>query len=196
MNRLSKRGLVLSVAALVAGAGAQASMDWARAREYREIGQRATTAKRMELVLRGWPRESGALARATIAEYGVPDQVLPTELSWSDCRPWKRIVVFRDELSADRPDRLLQSVSYRAPAERLPALGSFGHGVSYDAAAGELAARSDGQAANRLALNLADEIVRRRRGVADASAFYDATLSLSSSGKSSPYLERLLFRGK
>jgi hypothetical protein len=195
MEHRRRSRIILAIAGLAAftAEGARASMDWASAREFQRSGERSAATKQMVNVLRNWPADSRKAANAIIEEYGVPDMVLSGKLRWNGRRPWKRIEVFRDALSADRPDRLLQSVAYAAPAQRLPALGSFEHGVAYDPAAGELSARTESEATNRLVLNLADEIVRERRGVADAIAFYDKTLSLSVSGKSSPYLDTILF---
>jgi hypothetical protein len=47
---------------------------------------------------------------------------------------------------------------------------------------------------NFLALNIADEIIRGRRDVRGAIAFYRRTLDLAAAGKTSPYMTRLLFR--
>jgi len=187
---------MIGVVALLSSAAAvaSASWDWQRMRDYQKSGDRIDDVNRTQSVIRDWPRYAQDLAGAVMQEYGAPDEILVSQLRWNDRRPWKRIVVFRDARSADRPDGLLQTVAYEVPPRRASALGAFDHGVAYDPFMRELTVRSEGEATNRLALNLADEVVRERRTVTDAIAFYDKTLSLSFSGKLSPYMSGLLFQ--
>lgn len=141
-----------------------------------------------------WPARPRALARLMIEKYGGPDEIVASQVSWSRRGPWRKIVVFRDPDPSGGQDHLLQSVAYGAvPVNGLSALGAFGRGASYDAAAHELSARTDSQETNYLALNLADEVVRGRRSVKDAQDFYDAASHLAAAGKGSPYMSGLMF---
>jgi hypothetical protein len=151
-------------------------------------------AYRAQSVISDWPERSRALAESLMQEYGIPSEAGPSRLSWKGIAPWSRIAVDRDSLEPGRPTGLLQAVAYEVPLRRWRALGWFDRGVDYDPVKRELIARTDGEATNRLALNLADEIVRGKRTPDEARAFYDETVSLAASGKSSPYMKRLLFR--
>jgi len=84
-------------------------------------------------------------------------------------------------------------LSIRRKRHRLRRPVLFPYGSSTYADGPDLAARSNSEELNRLCLNLADDIARGRRTPAEARRFYRRTLSLALSGKSSPYMERLVF---
>ncbi|MFI5348887.1 MAG: hypothetical protein ACHQ2Z_05040 [Elusimicrobiota bacterium] len=140
-----------------------------------------------------WPETSRALAGVLLEKYGIPDEMVASQLSWNDRRPWTRIVVFRDADAAGGSNHLMESVAYgKVPFDRWRELSALGH-AAYDPVTEELSARTDAEETNYLALNLADEVIRGRRSAVAARYFYDSTLSLSYYGKSSPYMTRLLF---
>jgi hypothetical protein len=161
-----------------------------------EPNEMFTDAYRAQTVIADWPERSRALAESLLQEYGIPEESTPSKLSWKAREPWSRISVERDALDKAHPSGVLQAVAYEVPLRRWRALGWFDRGVDYDPIKHELIARTDGEATNFLALNLADEIVRGKRTAEDARAFYDETVALAASGKSSPYMKRLLFRPK
>jgi hypothetical protein len=142
----------------------------------------------------GWPERSKELAEALIQKYGLPDGVREAQLSWTRARPWAEVVVYRDALACGRPNGFEQSVAYEVPVGKWRELDALDRGVDYDPVARELVAHTDRETTNFLALNLADEVIRGRRTAAQAREFYDRTLALSSAGKSSSYMRRLLFR--
>jgi hypothetical protein len=145
-------------------------------------------------IIAAWPTWPRFLAGSLLEKYGVPDNIVASQLSWNGRKPWTKIVVFRDPDSLGSSNHLLQSVSYgKVPFERWQELVLAGRGATYDPSTQELTARTDGEETNLLALNLADEILRGRRSPADARRFYDQTEKLSLSGKASPYMDRLLF---
>jgi hypothetical protein len=142
-----------------------------------------------------WPETPRVMAAALLQRYGVPDEIVSSQLSWNGRRPWAKIVVFRDPDAAGRSDHLLESLAYgRVDLDRWKELSGLGRGAAYDPVTQELSARTDSEATNFLALNLADEVIRGRRSAADARGFYDAALNLSLYGKSTPYMSRLLFQ--
>jgi hypothetical protein len=147
----------------------------------------------LKAVTADWPEKARLLAAATIQEYGRPDEVRADELTWTRRHPWTRIAVYRDAQSVENPNDLLQSLSYEVSPRRWRALSAFDRGVAYDPVRKELVARGESEEANLLALNLADEIVEGKRTPAEAAEFYDRTLKLSRSGKSSSYMFRLMF---
>jgi hypothetical protein len=148
-------------------------------------------------VVRQWPDAARATARAMIAKYGQPVRWSEAALVWVANGPWEKTVVYRSawpHFTGRRDkDYLEQTIAYRVPAEKFDALRRFDKRISIDGDTGQLSARSESESTNFLTMNLADEIVTGKREVADARDFYKKTVSLSKSGKSSPYMSGLLF---
>lgn len=150
-----------------------------------------------ESVVLKWPDGAQATARAMIAKYGEPNRFSEGALVWIDNGPWRKTVVYRNAwphfLGRRDKDYLEQTVAYRVPPEKMEDLKRFDRRLEIDQSRGQLASRSESEAANFLALNLADEIVADKRSVDDARAFMEKTQSLAASGKSSAYTRGLLF---
>jgi hypothetical protein len=161
------------------------------------LGLSAATAPAVEKAMSGWPERAKIAARATLEKYGPPDEIGPDALVWWDNGPWKRTVVYRRAWphyeGAEDKDYLENTVGYRVPGEKLDELSRFDGKLDADARYEEMTSRSESEAMNFLVLNLAYEIVAGRRGLPDARRFAARTARLSAAGKSSPYLERLLF---
>jgi len=136
-----------------------------------------------------WPAVSLLAAHLMIEKYGPPQDVFQDRIEWVSCWPWKRIVVSAAVPSAP----LEQVIDYYVPDERLGDLARYPHGLVVYPNQGEIAARSESESLNRLNLNLAHDIVTGRRTPEEASRFFNKTLELSAAGKTSPYMERLLF---
>lgn len=152
-----------------------------------------------ESIILHWPTFSYRLARAMLAEYGQPVEASDQRLTWIDNAPWKKTVVYRKPpkeraLTGDA-GRLAQSVAYRVPPDRLADLGRFDMDIEAEKATGRLTAISDSESENFLILNLADEVIQGRRSPKSAKDFRREQLRLRDAGKTSPYLEKLLFRG-
>lgn len=185
---------LLPAALFLAAATASLSARWDGTRApFSQENEQSAAMNSALSVIADWPENARALAARLIHDHGVPDQISAAELAWSDQPPWKRIVVYRDAESTERPNNLQESVSYEVPLSRWRALNAFDRGVAYEPVRRELVSRSDREEANILALNLADEVVQGKRAPSDAAAFYDRTLELSYSGKSSPYMSKLMF---
>lgn len=150
-------------------------------------------AGRAKAATADWPEKARLLAAATVQEYGQPDEIRADQLTWRRRHPWTMIAVYRDAQSIESPNNLLQALPYEVSPRRWRALSSFERGVAYDPVRKELVARGESEEVNLLALNLADEIIQGKRSPAEAAEFYDRTLSLSRSGKSSSYMFRLMF---
>lgn len=133
-----------------------------------------------------WPIASQALAKVTMSEYDVPDEVTRKALIWNDNAPWKRTVLSREAA-------LVQSVSYDVPEGRLESLKQMDIGVRVNPKRTELIASSGSEATNVLAFNLANEVIREKRTPEGAREFYVKTIALAQAGKSSPYLEGLIY---
>jgi hypothetical protein len=136
-----------------------------------------------------WPQASRRAAERMLEKYGVPDQADSRRLAWNDNGPWKRTVVRRD----GGRDPLEQTAAYRVPNARYGALRHLPGKVTAERGHDELSSRAVTEPLNFLAVNLADEVVSGKRDADDARRFFEKTASLASSGKSSSYMEGLLF---
>lgn len=152
---------------------------------YRSPSERRVTAGTAD-----WGSRPRAMVRLMMERYGPPDALAPDAVTWRDRAPWKRIVV----RARPRAGFLEQTVGYSVPISRLAPLLEFGHGVRVGLDVDELSVAGDDESLNRLALNLAHEVVAGRRGPEDARDFYDKTVKLSRAGKGSAYLTNLLFK--
>src|SRR3712207_1113510 len=122
------------------------------------------------VLVKDWPPEAKAAAEAMLRKYGAPQEATPTQLRWQDNRPWARTVVHKAGVEHDFPakhmDVLEQAVPYRVPLNFFEALATFNGSVVADRTRGELTARCDREETNILALNLAHDIVRGGKTVA------------------------------
>ena len=176
------RKLATAAAALmVAALAAYGAHLWVQS-ERRMAGDRALS------LTETWPEGAALAARLMVEQYGPPQWASAGQLEWASAAPWKRIVV-----RGRGRGFLEQAVMYRVPQERLQALQDFGRGLRPDPERGELAAAGESEEGNLLCLNLADEIALGKLDAAQAGRLHDDILRKSYAGKSSPYLERLLF---
>jgi hypothetical protein len=144
-----------------------------------------------------WPALPRKIAFAAIEKYGEPDRIKADSLTWSGHGPWKRTVAHRDgwldRSLRTHADFLEQTIQYRVPDDRVDDLRRFDPRLTVDRRTRELSFRSNDEAMNFLALNLADEIVARWKTVEDAREEARKIIQLRAAGKKSPYLERFLF---
>lgn len=154
-------------------------------------------ARSSETVIKDWPKKVQADARMLIDRYGEPSTVEDDKLVWNDNGPWKRTVMHKEGLT--RPmigrsrDHLEQVISREVPEDKVADLERFDKRIKVDRDAGELSSRSDSERMNFLTLNLADDIIKGQRTVSDARSFAKQVQSLEKAGKSSPYLDGLIF---
>lgn len=150
-----------------------------------------------ESIILQWPTFSYRLARSMISKYGQPAESSDVRLVWIDNGPWKKTVIYRvppgGRVLGPDAGRLEQSVGYRVLPEQRSELERFDKTIGVDEQAGLLTVLSNAESDNFLAMNLADEVVRGKRSAKEASDFRRQILRLQDSGKSSPYLEKLLF---
>jgi len=187
--RRTALGLLL-LAACAPGARAQFRQDM-------DLAEISLSGETPESIILLWPTYSYRLARLMIAKYGQPTRASDHSLVWTGNGQWARTVVYRDSQKAGGGSRLEQSAAYRVPEARLGDLARFDEEIEVDRKEGWLTARSDDEAENFLALNLADEVLRGKRTPREAADFRRSAARLRDSGKSSPYFDRLLFvRGR
>lgn len=160
-------------------------------------GAFAATNEAPETVVQSWSKDLQAQAQALIERYGKPNASDANSLSWFDNGPWRKTVLHREGfthpmMGPDR-DHLEQVVAYQVPEGKVADLQRFDKRIEVNRATDEMSSRADTESLNFLALNLADEIIRGERTVQGARAFARKVKMLEKTGKSSPYLEGLLF---
>ena len=187
MNTVIRKGRV-------AGLGLLALLVCATAAPQGAIAMAVETP---ESIVMRWPPRTRNAAGLLLEKYGTPDQFDRNALVWFNNGEWKRTVVRRTVSRRDpagkNRDYLEQTVGYLVPADKVADLKRFSPMIEMSTTAGELTFASESESKNRLALNLANEIVTGKRGVADARAFLLKTTRLAASGRSSPYLDSLRF---
>lgn len=149
-------------------------------------------------IIAQWPDVPQAAARRLIEKYGLPNEAADSQLTWFNNGPWRKTVVYRDVVRHDFPDQhldfLQQWVAYRVPPAKFDALGRLDGSLQIDRTAGLLSSKCDSEERNLLALNLANDVVRGAKTVAEARSAFGRTVMMVVSGKSTPYTEGLLFK--
>jgi len=151
-------------------------------------GQRAQAEARALDQIGQWSPIAQSTARLMLAQHGPPQEMSLFELRWYGAWPWKSILV-RDEPQAP----LEQAIDFHVPSDKVDAMKSFRHGPLVYPDENELVARSDREGLNLLSLNLAHDIASGKKSPEDADTFFIRAVQLAAAGKSSPYMDRLLF---
>jgi hypothetical protein len=148
-------------------------------------------------IIRGWPRESREAAQLVIDKYGEPDEATDSQLIWRKCGEWKRIVAskafWQHDFPAPHQDSVESFIDYRVPPEKFSELAAFDGSVIAERTAGELSARCHDEEANRLALNLAHDIVTGAKTVEEARSYYAKEFLDYRRKLPTPYMEKLRF---
>lgn len=156
-----------------------------------------TEARSPEMVIQKWPKNLQSEARMLMDRYGQPDSIEDNKLVWNDNGPWKRTIMHKEgqtrSMIGRSRDHLEQVISREVPEDKVADLQKFDKRIKVDRDAGELSSRSDSERMNFLTLNLADDIIKGQRSVSDARSFAKQVQSLEKAGKSSPYLDGLIF---
>jgi hypothetical protein len=139
-----------------------------------------------------WPSGSRSVAEAMIEKYGAPSLAEAGRLTWKDNGSWKRTTVYRNPVEGG--EVLEQTLGYAVPQDKRADLAKLDIMLRVDREDGELSATSESEETNFLAMNLADEVIREKRTPEDAREFYLSTVKLSRAGKSSPYMQGLMFQ--
>lgn len=153
--------------------------------------------ERVEAIIRLWPDTSRMAAEQTIGFYGPPNEATESRLFWYYNFPWKRTIVYRDEIPHDFPephsDMLESVIDYHVPPEKVSDVLAFDGSIIVDRTKGEVAARCDVEAANILALNMMHEIVTGKKTVKQARKFNAKEISAYIMNRPAPYAETLQF---
>ncbi len=164
-------------------------------------GERATRGvvdlTAVESIIAGWADIPRKVARTMIEKYGPPNEATPSRLIWFDTGPWKRSIVYRDEVPHNFPkphtDVLEQFIDYKVPVEKFSELAAYDGSVVPERTKGEVSARCDMEEMNFLALNLAHDIVTGARTADEARHEYAEQAMAFMMKKPAPYTEGLRF---
>jgi len=139
---------------------------------------------------KNWAAYPRVTAGMLIDEYGPPDSIEAGRLVWYEKGAYKRTEVWN--LTAS-PEILQQTVSYRVPGAKQESLTLFSPNISVTGGGEELSARFSTEDENRLALNLAVDVIQDRADPFEAQRTYARTVALLHAGKTSPLTQSLLF---
>jgi hypothetical protein len=147
--------------------------------------------------LAGWPIETRALATQLTTKYGKPAEASASRLVWNGNGPWKRTVLYREEVQHNFPMRhkavLEQTVNYKVPLPKFAELAEYNGSITVSKLLGEISVRSESEDSNFLTLNIADDIIKGERSVQQALAYHAQTIRGKMTGDRGAYLEKLKF---
>lgn len=185
----------VTCASLIAFAGAALAQDKSMAKGEMAPAKPAMAA---DSVIANWPATPKEVAMKTIAKYGQPNEATPSMLVWYDNGPWKKTVVFREEVKHDFPaphtDLMQQWIAYKVPLDKYDDLAQYDGSVVIERTTGMISARCDKEEANFLAINLAHDVATGKRSVSQARAFYADAVMKAMKGEQPPYMQGLQFR--
>lgn len=188
----SMKPIVLA-AALVVATGALAHTD--KGGDSRSQGR--INAAQVDKLTQGWPAASRGAITFMTDKYGPPAAVTADMAIWGKTGVWKRTVVYRVETPHQFPkphtDVMQQWIDYEAPPSLYDELARYDGSVVLERTSGEISARCDKEAANFLALNLADEIVKGKSTVEQARRKYGEQIKAMMAKKPAPLTAGLLF---
>jgi len=147
--------------------------------------------------IESWPEESREAARLVINQYGKPDEITETQLTWHNPGPWKRMVAskafYQHNFPAPHIDAVESVIDYHVPVDKFTPLAEFDGSVVVERTVGEVSARCHDEQANFLALNLMHDIVTGAKSTQEARNYYAKEFADYRRKKPTPYMERLRF---
>jgi hypothetical protein len=162
-----------------------------------EVTRSIASRQAVDEIINEWGNVATKAAENMIAKYHLPNEAMQSRLIWYNNGPWKRTIVYRDEIPHNFPaphvDVLEQVINYKIPVEKVSDLAAFDGSVIVERTKGEVAARCDLEAANIVSLNLMHEIVTGKRTVTDARDQYAESIMAYLMDRDAPYAEKLLF---
>ncbi len=164
-------------------------------------GEKGTTQVadpgRVASVVDAWSDKPREVVDLMIQQYGPPNEATETRLVWHSNGPWKRTILYRDEIPHNFPkphtDLLEQFVDYRVPLDRFNDLAAFDGSVIPERTKGEISARCDMEPMNFLALNLSHELLTGNLTVDQARRRYAEIATSFMTGADPAETQRLGF---
>jgi hypothetical protein len=149
--------------------------------------------------IRNWPKEPRESAERLMKTYGEPAEVSASLLMWRDTADgWKRTELTNIETPHNFPsehkDFLEQFIDYKVPLEMVSTLAEFDGSIVVDRTRGEMSARCGGTSMNFVAINLAHDIISKRRTVKEAREEYARLYAAHKKGEKPPYTQGFQFK--
>jgi hypothetical protein len=149
-------------------------------------------------IIGSWPDGPKSEVQLLVDKYGYPDEVSDSQIVWNYTGPWKRTVVYRDVVSNDFPKThdvyIEQVIDCKVPPKQVERLTRFDKSMTVDSTNGELLVRGNNEEMNFLAMNLANDILTRKRSVKKARDYYSQTAADYDRGMKSDYTQSLQFK--
>ncbi len=147
--------------------------------------------------MKSWPMSSQMALKEQTGLYGKPDEMTPTMAVWHNNGPWKKTVISKMESKHDFPkthmDCMEQCINHKVPLEMYDELAQFDGSVTVDRTQGTIAARCDKEENNFLALNLAHDVITKKKSVEEARQAYGDMIKQAMSGNKPEYMKKLMF---
>lgn len=144
-----------------------------------------------------WPEESRKAIEHMKNTYGEPAAKTTDMVIWYNTGPWKRTIVYKEPVKHDFPmphnDVIEQTIDYKVPPDKFSELAKYDGSVVCNRTAGEISARCDKEAANVLAINLANDIVSGTKDMESARRFYAEVIKKLIDGESHSYTKQFQF---
>lgn len=148
-------------------------------------------------IVNDWNAMSKKAANLTIEQYGPPNEAIASRLIWYNNGPWKRTIVYRDEIPHDFPqphtDVIENIINYQVPPEKLSELANFDGSIIVEKTRGEVSSRCDVEAANFTALNVMNDIVAGKLNAEEAREALCEVMAAYMMNRPAPYAEKLQF---
>ena len=163
------------------------------------VGSKSPMGKNSDMMpdLNSWTEGSHMAVDEITAKYGKPDAITDESFIWMNKGVWKKIVVDKMETKHSFPiehtDMMQTTISYKVPIEKMDELGRFDGSITFDRTQGTLSARCDKEANNFLALNLAYDIIKAKKTVAQARLAYADIIKQKMKGENPLYMQKLTF---
>jgi hypothetical protein len=155
------------------------------------------SANEAKSFISGWPAKPQEVANVMIDKYGPPAEVTDNILVWNKNGPWKKTVLFKEEVPHDFPkphtDLLQQFIDYQTPIDKFDDLAQYDGSVIAERTKGEISARCDKEEMNFLALNLAHDVATGKKTVEEARQYYTKAAMAFMNGEKDPYTQGLKF---
>ncbi|WP_156290164.1 hypothetical protein [Oceanobacillus salinisoli] len=152
----------------------------------------------VQTIINNWNAMSKKSAELTIEQYGPPNEAIPSRLIWYNNGPWKRTIVYRDEIPHDFPqphtDVIEQVIDYRVPPEMFNELAKFDGSLIVEKTRGEVSSRCDMEAANFTAINVMNDICTGKLTAEKGRNLLCEVMSAYMMNRPAPYAETFQFK--
>lgn len=153
--------------------------------------------KKADKITQGWPQSSVTAATEMIAKHGEPKEVTDDTLIWRKVAPFEKIVVNKKVYSSKFPvlhqNAVAHTVTYKVPVNKVEEVRKLSSDIMIDSTKGEMTASGDSESMNRLALNLAHDVITGKLTPEQARTRYGEETLNFMDGNKTAYTQTLNF---